>query len=309
MFSTALRFFLFLLFFSTICFAAEKPLEPGIFFSVTAEGPRIEKRLCGAEAFGAGQFCYFHQNKKELCAYGVTLWPGKSAIRIEKTTAPISITGTWRLADGIDSQLLFDPAAAFEESTDETGRMLTEGVYGGFTDAAGILQAPRFIRKNGAWEPVLPLRELFLLQVQKDRAFALEVITANPLTDAGKNPALFFGLTADRVTLRSAAKSGISFTGTGFSKMRLPALRFQSGGDSFGRYRVVVASDLPATKKGTARKKELTLPTLSAHLTTEANGALDLEITVKAATICAEDAGKLTEFLRREMPGNFAAGQ
>ncbi len=308
--STAHRIFFLLLFFSVVCFAAEKPSpENGIFFSVTAEGPRIEKRLCGAEAFGAGQFYYFHKNKKELCAHGVTLSPGVTAIRVERTAAPVTIAGGWQIADGIDSHLLFDPAASFEESTDETGRALTEGEYGGFTDASGALQVPRFIRRNGAWEAVTPLRELFLLQVQKDRSFALEIVTAAPLTDAGKDPARFFGLATGRVMVRTQTNCGISFTGAGFSKIRLPALAFQNGGDSFGRYRITVKSDLSATKKGTAKKRELSLPTLTAQLTTEANGAINLEITVKVSTIPTDDAAKLTEFLRRELPNSFSATQ
>lgn len=305
---TARLIFFSLIVVSLLCFAAEKPLEPGIFFSMSAEGPRLEKRLCGPEAFGAGDFYYFHHNKKELCAHGVTVHPGVNVLRIEKSVAPVSIAGNWQLADGIDSQLIFDPAATFEEGHDEQGRPLTEGIYGAFTDTTGILQVPRFIRRNGMWEPVLPLRELFLLQVQKDRSFALEIVTAAPLTDAGKDPALFFGLATGRVMVRTQTKSGISFTGAGFSKIRLPALSLTDG-DSFGRYRITVKSDLPSTKKGAAKKRELTLPTLSAQLAAEANGSLDLEITVRGSTIPAEDAGKLNEFIRRELPGSFSAAQ
>lgn len=306
--STARRIFFPLIFFFCALTGAEKLPENGVFLSLTAEGPRLEKRLCGPEVRGAGDFYYFHKDKKSLCVHAVTLHPGATLIRIEKSKEPITIAGGWQLAEGIDSQILFDPAALFDEGHDESGRPLTEGEYGGFTDAAGLLQVPRFIRRNGAWEAVVPLRELFLLQVQKDRSFALEILSAASLNDAANDPLRAFGITAARTTLRTRTKSGVSFTGAGFSKIRLPALTFAAG-DSFGRYRIAVNSALSAAKKGTAKKRELTLPTLAARLSAEANGAINLEITVNVSTIPTDDAAKLTEFLRRELPNSFSATQ
>ncbi len=306
--STARRIFFPLIFFFCALTGAEKLPENGVFLSLTAEGPRLEKRLCGPEVRGAGDFYYFHKDKKSLCVHAVTLHPGATLIRIEKSKEPITIAGGWQLAEGIDSQILFDPAAPFEEGHDESGSPLTEGEYGGFTDAAGLLQVPRFIRRNGAWEAVVPLRELFLLQVQKDRSFALEILSAASLNDAAKDPLRAFGITAARTTLRTRTKSGVSFTGAGFSKIRIPAFALVPG-DSFGRYRITVKSDLTAAKKGPAKKRDLALGSLSAHLAAEANGSFDLEIVVNSPAIPEAEAEKLSQFLRRELPESFAAGQ
>lgn len=282
--------------------------EPGsgFFLTGTERGPRLETHLCGVDAMREGGHFYFFNKKKELCQRSVTYHPAASAIRLPRTAAPVSVEVPWLLIDGEESMLLYDPAAKFGEMQDEEGRALTEDEYGVLFDAAGAIAAPRFLFRNGSWEPIVPLRELFFLQVQADRSFSVEVRSAADLSGATADIASFFGLTADRVVLRSPGPHRATMTGGGFSDIRIPMLVPDGTVDQFGRYRIEIRKSGPDRKGKKMRRAELKLAAGIASAETTPNGSFTLEITIKRAELKPEEEKKLRLFIQQNLPRSFA---
>ncbi|HSA33469.1 MAG TPA: hypothetical protein P5077_07065 [bacterium] len=282
--------------------------EPGagFFLAGTERGPRLETHLCGADAMRPGGQFYFFNKKKELCQRSVTYHPAAVAIRLPRTAAPVSTELPWRLVDGEESILLYDPGAKFGELSDEEGRVLVEDEYGVLFDATGAVAAPRFLFRNGSWGPVVPLRELFLLQVQADRSFSVEVRSAADLSGAAADIASFFGLSADRIVLRSPGPHRATITGGGFSDMRIPALVTDGTADRFGRYRIEMRKSGPDRKGKKVRRAELKFAAGAAVAETTPNGSFTLEIAITRSAMKPEEEHKLRLFIQQNLPRSYA---
>ena len=281
--------------------------EPGtgFFLTGTDRGLRLETHLCGLDAMREGGQFYFFNKKKELCQRSVTYHPAAAAIRLPRTAAPVSVDLPWRIVDGEESVLLYDPAAPFAELSDEEGRALTEDEYGVLFDATGAIAAPRFLFRNGSWGPVVPLREFFFLQAQADCSFSVEVRSAADLSGAAADIASFFGLTADRVVLRAPGPHRATMTGGGFSDMRIPMLVPDGTADQFGRYRIEVRKSGPDRKGKKARRAELKLSAGAAIAETTPNGSFTLEITIKRAELKTEEEKRLRLFIQQNLPRSY----
>ena len=307
LFERSVRFALFLILAGACSFLYPKEKrdlpKPAISLVRTDEGISIEMLLCGDDAYGRGWFSFFHLDGTTLCTHGTFLYPlSTTHIVIPRTHAPVMLPAPWRLIDGADRLLLYDESASFTEGSNETGLLLSVGHQGCYTDERGNLHAPRFIHQKGKWEAVVPLRELFQVEIFPDQRFSITVISGSPIV-LSENLEYFLGIKAKHTTLREQKPHLLIAEGEGLISAMVPRLRFTPEGDTFGRYLIEIRrqnENPTSTKEHRYRGR-----TITARLETSTWGTFRFEATVLAAFITSSEEVDFLSFMEKYLPKRY----
>lgn len=143
--------------------------------------PVLYVHACGEESFAYGQE-FFFSSDGQLCSHGVHFFPQKNAILLENISGDYTMDNNWKVIHNRDEVLFYRKDFEFSEYHIASGRVLSgKDAFGRYVDDLNRPVYPSFVYIEGKWRHVLPLREKFRLDVEKDK-FMMQIVSEQRLS-------------------------------------------------------------------------------------------------------------------------------
>ncbi len=143
--------------------------------------PILYFHACGEESFSYGQE-FFFSPEGQLCSHGVHFFPQKNTILLKDISGDCIMDSNWKVIHSKDEALFYRKDFEFSEYHIASGRVLKgKDAFGRYVDDLNRPVYPSFVYIEGKWKHVLPLREKFRLDVEKDR-FMMQIVSEQQLS-------------------------------------------------------------------------------------------------------------------------------
>ena len=211
--------------------------------------PMLERFECSVRFENEAAEYFFKDGK--LCSKKAEFFPSRNVFYLDGTLSISSIAQGWETVSSRNSTLFYKSGFKFKERQDVNGRILNISELNLFTDSLKRPVHPYFVFLKGKWESVLPLRELFELNIRPDASFEIKIITESPLSYEKDEIIETIGLKADVFEVETPEPCRYFIEGKTLSGVRIPKLKTSEKGSGFhGTYIIRLSyegiSDAPA---------------------------------------------------------------
>lgn len=269
---------------------------PGISIFTIKGIPVAEKLECGAVEKKRGSEFFFKDSV--LCVRSVEFFPSRKVFLIGGHAEKVTVSNDWKYIQGDNELLVYDSKAEFIEGQDPNDRILKKDDLGSFSNSIGKKIHPSFIFENGAWKSISPLRELFDLDVDKNGAFSIEIITESPMPYHHDKLISSISLKADNITTSTPSPSRYLLKGTKLKAVRIPSISSSnSKTGSNGRYSIRLKfPGLEIKPSKTYRKKNFEI-TISSE-----GSSMSIDLIVKSKKLSKDEIHKIRSIIDSVTP-------
>ncbi len=268
--------------------------KEGLALKIVGSIPILEYMVCGENSLKKGDI-YFIENKK-LCSIGVVFYPGANVFIFSRLSDSITVPEGWGFLKSGDEVLFFRENAQFAGNSMSDGRVIEKMDSGAYMDSLGKAMYPLFVYENEKWNAVIPLRESFVLNVDEDSSFNLELFTSSSFPFDAQELIDVIGIKSESVTAGTVNAYTYNITGSGFKGIRIPGFS-KNRERSIGKYIIAINTEGERKNFSTSVKKE----NYSLLFRVDNNG-LYFEMIIERSKLTDAEMNEIYLFMKKYLP-------
>jgi len=258
--------------------------------------PIVESYLCDID-FKDERNEYFFKDGK-LCSKSAVFFPSRNVFYIDHPVKIDSVIQGWETVSSKNSKLFYRSNQKFEELSGVNGRKLNISKFNLFTDDINRPVYPYFVFIGEKWQSVLPLREMFKLDIKPDGKFTILIITDSSLSYEKDELVDTIGLKADLFQIEIPEPCRYFISGSNISGVRIPKLSVSQKSFSFhGSYIIRLSYEGITENKPKIFSEENFEITVSTW-----KNRMEVTLTVFSKDLSVNEVERITAIINQETP-------